>query len=88
MPLEDGSAIKLTIAYYYTPLGRLIHKKGITPDVQVSMDEKEEEKLQETIREKRMQGDHQKLIILPDLDPQLRKAIEIIHKGQAIKKAA
>ncbi|WP_340690761.1 S41 family peptidase [Hydrogenobacter thermophilus] len=88
MPLEDGSAIKLTIAYYYTPLGRLIHKKGITPDVQVSMDEKQEEQLQEAIRQKRMQGDHHKLILLPELDPQLRKAIEIIEKGKTLKKAA
>ncbi|MEZ0361871.1 MAG: S41 family peptidase [Hydrogenobacter sp.] len=88
MPLEDGSAIKLTIAYYYTPLGRLIHKKGITPDVQVVMDEKQEEKLQEAIRQKRMQGDNHKLILLPDLDPQLEKAIEIIDKGETLKRAA
>jgi carboxyl-terminal processing protease len=36
IPLEDGSALKLTVAYYYTPLGRLIHNKGIVPDVQGS----------------------------------------------------
>ncbi len=88
IPLEDGSAIKLTIAYYYTPLGRLIHKKGITPDLQVSMDEKQEEKLQEAIRERKLHGDNHSLIILPDLDLQLKKAIEVIEKGQAYKKAA
>lgn len=31
--LADGSGLKMTIARYYTPLGRLIHKRGITPDV-------------------------------------------------------
>lgn len=31
--LEDGSALKLTIARYYTPAGRSIQEKGISPDV-------------------------------------------------------
>ena len=81
MPLEDGSAIKLTIAHYYTPLGRLIDKKGIQPDVEVKMNEQEEEKLQETIRQKRLQG-ATGLILEPSLDPQLRKAMEIIKTGR------
>lgn len=33
--LEDGSALKLTIARYFTPAGRSIQEKGITPDVVV-----------------------------------------------------
>jgi hypothetical protein len=33
--LEDGSALKLTIARYFTPSGRSIQEKGITPDVVV-----------------------------------------------------
>ena len=32
-PLDDGSAIKLTTAKYYTPNGRVVHEEGITPDV-------------------------------------------------------
>jgi carboxyl-terminal processing protease len=36
--LEDGSAIKLTIANYYTRNGNDIHLKGIEPDVEVEMD--------------------------------------------------
>ena len=31
--LSDGSAIKITIAEWLTPLGRGINKKGITPDI-------------------------------------------------------
>src|SRR6185369_11691752 len=31
--LEDGSALKLTIARYFTPSGRSIQEKGITPDL-------------------------------------------------------
>lgn len=37
-PLEDGSAIKLTIAKYFTPKGNDIHKIGIKPDVEVELD--------------------------------------------------
>jgi carboxyl-terminal processing protease len=31
--LEDGSGLKLTTARYYTPSGRSIQEKGITPDI-------------------------------------------------------
>ncbi len=37
-PLDDGSAIKLTIAKYFTPKGNDIHKIGIKPDVEVELD--------------------------------------------------
>ena len=37
-PLDDGSAIKLTIANYYTRNGNDIHLKGIEPDIEVDMD--------------------------------------------------
>jgi carboxyl-terminal processing protease len=33
LPLEDGAAIKLTTARYYTPSGRSIQDEGITPDI-------------------------------------------------------
>lgn len=36
--LKDGSAIKLTIAKYFTPNGNDIHKVGIEPDVEVEFD--------------------------------------------------
>ena len=36
--LEDGSAVKLTIANYYTRGGNDIHLKGIEPDVEVELD--------------------------------------------------
>ena len=33
--LDDGTCVKLTIAEYFTPKGRSINGKGITPDVEV-----------------------------------------------------
>ena len=43
--LNDGSALKLTTARYYTPLGRDIHIKGISPDILLKgNDDKDEEK--------------------------------------------
>jgi carboxyl-terminal processing protease len=45
MPLEDGSALRLTTAKYYTPSHKVIHEHGITPDSIVSMSQEEEEAL-------------------------------------------
>jgi len=35
IPLTDGSGLRLTTAKYFTPKGRSIHGKGITPDILV-----------------------------------------------------
>lgn len=35
--LTDGSAVKITIAKYFTPKGNDINKKGITPDVEAEL---------------------------------------------------
>jgi carboxyl-terminal processing protease len=61
---EDGTSIKLTIAYYYTPSGTKIDGKGIEPDVKVEVGETTEE-LE---------------FGKPEKDPQLRKAIEEVSK--------
>ena len=58
--LSDGTGVKLTVAKYYTPKGHDIHKKGITPDVEVELNEElknqsnisheEDNQLQEAIK--------------------------------------
>ncbi|HOJ14049.1 MAG TPA: S41 family peptidase [Deltaproteobacteria bacterium] len=50
--LGDGSALKLTVARYYTPSGRSIQAKGIEPDVFVEQAVLLPEKGQSFIREK------------------------------------
>ncbi|MDD5561414.1 MAG: S41 family peptidase [Candidatus Omnitrophica bacterium] len=39
IPLGDGSALRLTTSHYFTPSGKIIHGKGITPDIQVDSNE-------------------------------------------------
>jgi carboxyl-terminal processing protease len=41
-PLDDGSALKLTIAKYYTPSHKVIHQHGITPNIFVPITDTEE----------------------------------------------
>ena len=47
IPLDNGTAIKMTTAHYYTPSGFDLHGKGIEPDVEVEL--KEEFKNQITV---------------------------------------
>jgi carboxyl-terminal processing protease len=42
LPLTDGTALRLTTAKYYTPSHKVIHEKGITPDIVVPMNADEE----------------------------------------------
>jgi len=45
LPLQDGSALRLTTAKYYTPSHKAIHEKGITPDILIPTTQEEEEAL-------------------------------------------
>ena len=42
LPLPNGTALRLTTAKYYTPSHKVIHERGITPDIVVPMSEEEE----------------------------------------------
>lgn len=62
VPLTDGSAVKLTIAKYFTPNGNDIHETGIEPDVTVELPEELE----------------YEPVIQESEDTQLQKAIEVL----------
>lgn len=90
VPLEDGSALRLTTAYYYTPSGRSIQEKGIMPDIVVearSQEHKTLKELRQEALERRMRGEGltDKAWTIPispaevEQDPQLAKAVEILR---------
>ncbi len=70
IPLKDGSAIKLTIAHYYTPSGVCIEGKGIEPDVKVELP--------------KVDSEEQLFIPGEAGDIQFQKAVEILK--QLVKK--
>ena len=45
LPMPDGSALRLTTAKYYTPSHRVIHERGITPDIEIPITPEDEEAL-------------------------------------------
>jgi carboxyl-terminal processing protease len=44
-PLQDGSGLRLTTAHYFTPSGRSIDHVGITPDIELVNDGKDDRQL-------------------------------------------
>lgn len=59
IPLEDGSALKLTTARYYTPNGRSIQAEGIKPDIVVKFIKRADDpgnSWDERVREKDLKG--------------------------------
>lgn len=62
IPLSDGTAIKITIAKYFTPSGYELHGKGIAPDYEVKLPE---DRISSSGLER-------------DKDTQLAKAIELL----------
>lgn len=80
LPLRDGSALKLTTATYYTPLGNNIDEVGIKPNIEIQMTEEEEDKLWES----RAKKEEEKKDILYR-DSQLERAIDLLKGLQAFK---
>ncbi len=56
IPLNDGSALKLTTAKYYTPNGTLIQAKGINPDIIIDFEKPQNSEKNNAVREKDLQG--------------------------------
>ncbi|MDR1559029.1 MAG: S41 family peptidase [Clostridiales bacterium] len=69
-PLSDGSAVKVTVAKYYTPSGVCIQGDGIIPDYVVEMSDEDTARISELTLEE---------------DAQLSKAVEIVNEKIAKK---
>ena len=76
---EEGSALKLTAARYYTPSGRSIEGTGITPDIEVEREELSQEQIDQAREEATPAlGEASATPFLPDPenDPVFRRALE------------
>jgi len=62
LPLTDGTAVKITISRYFTPNGVCIHGEGVTPDVEVELNDELK----------------QLVIIPKDQDNQLAEAVKAV----------
>ena len=89
IPLGDGSALRLTTSHYFTPSGKIIHGKGVTPDILVKIKEDNNSK-DETIKENG--AENKKNVPLKDTfeyknDPQIMRAIETLRAIELYKQA-
>ena len=80
LPLDDGSAIRLTTARYYTPAGRMIHETGIEPDILVPVSAEEWAKAQEARahEENPVRPEKSKPETAPLTDRQLDRALDVL----------
>ncbi|MBM2839089.1 MAG: peptidase [Deltaproteobacteria bacterium] len=76
-PLEDGSALRLTTARYYTPSGRSIQAKGITPDI-ILETEKAKKALPRAFREVR-EKDLDGHLLVPGAKPEKEEKTDKPH---------
>lgn len=80
LPLPEGAALRLTTAKYYTPSHKVIHERGITPDIEVALTDDEER----DVLLQRVPGGVESLES-PDRervrsarDPQLERAVDLL----------
>jgi carboxyl-terminal processing protease len=91
IPLGNGSGLRLTTAYYYTPKGRHIQKTGIQPDVDMKQEvqKQQEQELEEESKpidqQKKKKDKSLRVKADPEHDPVLRKALEWLKSDLTVK---
>ena len=80
--LQDGSAMRLTTAKYYTPSHNVIHEHGVTPTIRATMTPEQERMLMLQRREDSMSETERKELV-NFRDPQLDRAVDAL-KGVMI----
>ena len=89
IPLKDGSAVRITTAAYYTPAGHSIKEKGILPDVEVKLEERQaspsekKEDIFEKIEKKDLKEKKNGVVY----DNQLQAAVDVLRGILVYKKS-
>lgn len=80
MPLDGGSALRLTTSKYYTPSHKVIHEHGITPDIIVPMSDEEERlaRLKVTPGGVESVEESERNAVRNARDPQLERATDVL----------
>jgi carboxyl-terminal processing protease len=96
IPLGDGAALRLTTSHYFTPSGKIIHGKGVTPDILVEENKVSDNKAGEVINKNpdeifdQIQNDQQldkpsKEAFNYKIDTQLMRAVDALKVIQIYK---
>lgn len=82
VPLDDGEALRLTTARYYTPGGQVIHGLGIEPDVLLPVSVEDDRKLGiQRLRDDIASPNEfkERFDFEPIADRQLEAAVDVLH---------
>ena len=74
IPLEDGAALVLTVANYFTPSGRSIPEEGVEPTIAVDGDD--------------LRNEYFGMIPPRDEDKVLQRALEVVRSGAPAQSSA
>jgi carboxyl-terminal processing protease len=80
IPLDDGSALRLTTAKYYTPSHKVIHEVGITPNIVVPTTEEEDRNIRLQLAPGGVESldDKERAELKTAHDPQLERATDLL----------
>lgn len=78
VPLQDGSAIRLTTARYYTPARQVIHEKGVEPTIRSVLTPEQDRLLNLSQREDAL-GERERRELSEFRDPQLERAVDTLR---------
>jgi len=84
--LDDGSALKLTVARYYTPSGRSIQAQGIEPDIIVPSKPPKIEDDKKQLREESLAG-HLEVPSEDKAEPVVKSKSDILEDDYQIRVA-
>ncbi len=82
--LEDGGALILSVAKYYSPQGKSIQDNGVVPTVPYTEDQGDEQEDDDTVS----QPLAPKPAVRPEEDGLIKKAMEVLAKGAGSPQAA